>query len=229
MAQNALESYQKEFIHLLVKSEALRFGDFTTKSGRKTPYFINTGCFNDGVTIESLGSFYAEHIQRLGLNSIDVVFGPAYKGIPLAIATSTALSKFNKTAIGFAFNRKEAKGHGDKGVIVGHPIVDDCNIVIVEDVITAGTTFKEVVPFLRSLGNVSISAAVISVDRQEKGDSEKSAVQEVSDLLDIKVQPIVTISQIVDYLSTENPSGLVLDGELLGRIAEYRKLYGVTA
>ena len=223
---NNLEEYQKRFVNLLVKSEALRFGEFVTKSGRNTPYFINTGCFNDGKTIEELGSFYAEHINRVGLSSCNVVFGPAYKGIPLAVATSSAMQKFTDKAPGFAFNRKETKGHGDQGIIVGHPIEDGAKIVIVEDVITAGTTFKEVVPFLKSLGDVEIHGAVISVDRQEKGAGELSAVQEVSNLLDLKIYPIVTITQIIDYLSDENSSGFKLSQADLERIKEYRSTYG---
>lgn len=223
-----MQQYQKDFINFLIESGALTFGDFTTKSGRKTPYFINTGNFNDGNKISKLGSFYADHIVASQLSNSTVIFGPAYKGIPLAVTTVSSLALNHKINIGFAFDRKEVKDHGDGGRIVGKKIVDGDKIVLVEDVITAGTTMRESLPMLRALAKIEISAVVIAVDRQEKGSSEISAVQEVEKTLQVKVLPIVNINQILNYLnSSENTSGFKLNSQLINSISEYRKEYGV--
>lgn len=221
-----MEKYQEEFVSFLVQSEALRFGDFVTKSGRKTPYFVNTGQFSRGSDIHRLGNFYAEHLIRHELTSIDTIFGPAYKGVPLCVATAIALYEKTDSSVGYTFNRKETKGHGDKGLFVGKPISDGDSLVLVEDVITAGTTLREVVPLLRGVGRVSIEAVVISVDRSERGTGKLSAVQDVESELGVRVLPLVTIHEILEILSRENASGLVLDAQKRGAIQQYLEEYG---
>ena len=222
----ALAAHQEQFIDFLVKSGALTFGDFTTKSGRKTPYFVNTGRFDTGEKISQLGIYYAAHIMQTGLRELSTVFGPAYKGIPLAVSTASSLfTKHNKN-VGFSFDRKEVKDHGDGGLIVGQPIVNGSKIVLVEDVITAGTTLRAVIPLLNQLAKVEILGTVISVDRCEKGTGHLSAVQEVESTLGVKVYPIVTIHQIKQYLAAKNNSGLVLTPDLTTRIESYLEQYG---
>lgn len=220
--------YQKQFINFLVSSGALTFGDFVTKSGRKTPYFVNTGNFNDGLKISQLGKYYAAHIVESGLGNCNVIFGPAYKGIPLCVATSGALYTEHKLNCGFSFDRKEVKDHGDGGKLVGHKIKEGDHVVIVEDVITAGTTLREVLPFLASLGKVRIGGVVIAVDRCEKGTGDLSAVQEAQRTHGISVFPIVTVHHIISYLSGPNDSGFVLDAALQERIAAYLETYGAS-
>lgn len=226
MNHSELRDYQRHFIDFLVRSGALTFGDFVTKSGRKTPYFVNTGNFNDGSKITQLGKYYAAHIVECGLSSSSIIFGPAYKGIPLCVTTSAALFSEFKLNIGFSFDRKEVKDHGDGGKVVGQKIKDGDKVLIVEDVITAGTTLREVVPFLNSIAKVQLAGVVIAVDRCEKGSGALSAVQEAQESMGVKVFPIVTIHHIVQYLSGANGSGLVLDDNLQKRIASYLEAYG---
>lgn len=220
-----LQSYQKEFADFLVQSEALKFGDFTLKSGRKAPYFINIGSFNTGVTLGKLGAFYAAHIQRINLEC-DIVFGPAYKGIPLSVSTAIALSDKYQKSVGVTFDRKEVKDHGDGGLFVGKKLEAGQKIVIVDDVITAGTTFKKLVPLLRETTDLIISGVIVAVDRSEKGSGDLSAVQELQQDLNISIYPILTIHQLIEYLSTENSSGMVLSEERVGQVNEYLSVYG---
>lgn len=217
---------KSEVIDFLVSSGALKFGDFTLKSGRKAPYFINTGSFDDGAKIARLGEFYADTLLSLKLSHFDSVFGPAYKGIPLSVAAASAYSVRTGTPCGFTFNRKEAKTRGEGGMLVGKPLQQGSKVVIVEDVVTAGTTLQEVVPMLRESLGVEVVGVIILVDRMEKGSRSCSAVQEAEQDLGIKVHPIVTITEIIEYLTAPNSSGLLLDGELLGRIREYRANFG---
>jgi orotate phosphoribosyltransferase len=196
------ETYQQKFIDFLIDSEALRFGDFTTKSGRQTPYFINMGNFDNGRDLSLLGDFYGTHAKRVFKDQFSVVFGPAYKGIPLAIATAMALSKGKEVSVPFSFDRKEEKTHGDKGVLVGHQIKNGDSVIIVEDVVTAGTTFRKIVPFLTKELGATITGAIVAVDRCEKGAGQLSAVQEIAVEMGITVSPIVTVRDIVKYLSS---------------------------
>jgi orotate phosphoribosyltransferase len=221
-----LEQYQREFVDFLLASGALTFGDFTTKSGRRTPYFINTGRFDDGLKIAQLGRFYAAHIAALGLGKIDLVFGPAYKGIPLAVTTAIALNDSHRMNVGFSFDRKEVKDHGDGGLIVGHPLRDNDRIVIVEDVITAGTTVRHIVPLLRKIAAVDIIGFVLAVDRCEKGTGELSAVQEAERDSAIRVYPIITIDHIVSYLRDHPDPERRLTDTQLSTIADYLHQYG---
>ena len=215
-------------IDFLVQSKALKFGDFTLKSGRKAPYFINTGSFDDGAKILQLSHFYARQILESGLQGVDVVFGPAYKGIPLCVSTAMTLAKDYGVQIGFCFNRKEAKTRGEGGEYVGKPLVPGMKVVLVEDVVTAGTTLHEVIPVLRSKVGVDVAGVIILVDRDERGSGELSAVKEAERDLQISVTSIVTINDIIAYLSQENSSGFRIDEELLGRIRAYRAEYGAS-
>lgn len=215
-------TYKESFIKFMVECGVLTFGDFTLKSGRKAPYFINTGNYNTGKQLAKLGEFYAECIKE---NNIDVetLFGPAYKGIPLAVACASALYNKYDTEVNYCFDRKEAKDHGEGGVIVGKKLTDGEKVVIIEDVITAGTAIRQVLPVLKAAANVDITGMVISVDRMEKGQGEYSAVQEVYNEFGIKIYPIVTVNDIIDAIK----NGVVEGKEYLDKMLEYRKTYGV--
>lgn len=215
-------------IDFLVQSKALKFGDFTLKSGRKAPYFINTGSFDDGEKIHQLSHFYARQILDAGLQNVDVVFGPAYKGIPLCVSTAMTLAKDYGTKIGFCFNRKEAKTRGEGGEYVGKPLAPGMKVVLVEDVVTAGTTLHEVIPVLRSKVGVEVAGVIILVDRDERGKEDLSAVKEAERELDISITSIVNINDIISYLTQENSSGFRLEGELLDRVKAYRAEFGAS-
>ena len=203
-------------------SDVLTFGEFTLKSGRKAPYFINTGNYKTGEQIGKLGEFYAKCIAE---NNIDanVFFGPAYKGIPLCVAAASAMFSKEGKNVSYCFNRKEAKDHGEGGVIVGHKLSDNDKILIIEDVITAGTAIRETLPILKSASNASVAGVIISVDRMEKGKGEKSAVSEVYDEFGIKVYPIVTIEDIIECIK----DGTIDGREYLDKMIAYREAYGV--
>jgi orotate phosphoribosyltransferase len=223
-----MEQYKQEFIAFMVQSGVLLFGDFTTKSGRKTPFFINTGKYRTGGQMARLGRYYAEALRAGVGDNVDVLFGPAYKGIPLVVATAVSLSRDFGKDIPFAFNRKEAKDHGEGGAIVGHQPADGERVVIIEDVTTAGTSVRESVSLLARAAKVRFTGLVISVDRMEKGTGEKSAVQEIRDTLGIPVYPIVTLAEIVSHLHNRPVDGaVVLDDAMKGRIDSYRSTYGV--
>lgn len=216
-------SYKNDFIKFMTECGVLTFGDFTLKSGRKAPYFVNTGNYKTGRQLAKLGEFYAECIREHGLEP-QTLFGPAYKGIPLAVSCSVAL--FNKFGmdVNYCFDRKEAKDHGEGGVIVGKQLTDGENVVIIEDVITAGTAIRQVIPVLKQNADVNISAMVISVDRMEKGkEGNFSAVQEVKNEFGINVFSIVTINDIINAIK----DGVIEGKEYLDKMIEYRKTYGV--
>lgn len=215
-------SYKKEFIKFMCEAGVLTFGDFTLKSGRKAPYFINTGNYKTGEHIAKLGEFYAQCILENNIDA-DVFFGPAYKGIPLAVAAAMALYNKNGTSVNYCFNRKEAKDHGEGGVIVGHKLQDGDKVLVVEDVITAGTAIRETLPILKNAADVRVSAVIISVDRMEKGKGEKSAVQEVYEEFGIKVYPIVTVCDIIECIE----DGTIEGKEYLSAMKEYRANYGI--
>jgi len=216
-------SYKNDFIKFMTECGVLTFGDFTLKSGRKAPYFVNTGNYKTGKQLAKLGEFYAECIKDHGI-SPDTLFGPAYKGIPLAVSCSVAL--FNKYGmdVNYCFDRKEAKDHGEGGVIVGKQLTDGEKVVIIEDVITAGTAIRQVIPVLKNAADVKIEAMVISVDRMEKGkEGDLSAVQEVKRDFGIEVFSIVTIEDIIKAIE----DGVIEGKEYLDRMLEYRKTYGI--
>jgi orotate phosphoribosyltransferase len=219
--------HKSQLIDFLITSKALSFGEFLLKSGRTAPYFINTGAFDDGKKITTLGAFYANYIHALGWDTVDVIFGPAYKGIPLCVATTIALAQNFDTNLGFCFNRKEAKTRGEGGEFVGTKLSAGMRAIIVEDVVTAGTTLQEVIPLLRETIGVEIQGVAIMVDREERGLGELSAVQETEASLGVPIRSMVTIRDILDYLSHPNNSGFQIDKALQERIDAYRAMYGV--
>ena len=212
-----MEQYQKDFVDFTLATGVLKFGEFTLKSGRISPYFFNAGLFNSGSHLSQLGIFYAKAIEASGLQ-FDVLFGPAYKGIPLAAATAIALNDSLGRNIPYSFNRKEAKDHGEGGSIVGHPLEGD--ILIIDDVITAGTAIREAQDIITANG-AKTKGVIVALDRQEKGNSELSAIQEVEEIFGIKVLSIINLSHIVDYLKDSK------DEETLLRIEHYRSQYGI--
>ena len=222
-----MKNYKHDFIDFMVECEVLMFGDFTTKSGRKTPFFINTGKYRTGEQIRKLGQFYAQSIMENTNGEFDVLFGPAYKGIPLAVTTVIALSEmYNKNAA-FCFNRKEAKDHGEGGSIIGHKLKDGDRVVIIEDVTTAGTSIAETVPVLKAAANVDVNALVISVNRMERGSGEKSALDEIRETYGMKTFPIVSMAEVTEYLYNKEIKGkILLDDKIKSMIEDYYKLYG---
>ena len=213
-----MEQYQNDFVDFMLEIGALKFGEFTLKSGRVSPYFFNAGQFNQGNHLSQLGQFYAQAIEASGIK-FDVLFGPAYKGIPLAAATAIALNNSFNRSVSYSFNRKEAKDHGEGGNIVGHPLQGD--ILIIDDVITAGTAIKEARDIINTNG-AKTKGVVVALDRQEKGRGELSAIQEVEQNFGITVVSIINLSHIVDYLKANN------DKNIISRIESYRSQYGIS-
>jgi orotate phosphoribosyltransferase len=220
-----LEQYKQKFIEFMVECEVLTFGDFITKSGRKTPYFINTGKYKTGLQIARLGEFYAEAIIN-NFKNYSVLFGPAYKGIPLATTTAIALSQ-KGINVGFCFNRKETKDHGEGGTIIGQQLKDGDNVLIVEDVTTAGTSISETLPILQNTANVQIGGLIVSVNRQEKGSDGRSAFALISQDYKITPKSIVNIDDIVEFGYKREVGGKILiDKNVKERINCYRAQYG---
>jgi orotate phosphoribosyltransferase len=213
-----MQNYQRTFIELAIANQVLCFGSFTLKSGRTSPYFFNAGRFQTGRALDQLGRSYAAAINASGLN-FDVLFGPAYKGIPLAAATACSLSRDFNRDIPYAFNRKEAKDHGEGGNLVGAPL--NGKILIIDDVITAGTAIREVMTIIES-NQATPAAVVIGLNRQERGTGKLSAIQEVEQQYGIPVISIICLDDVVEYLSESGENS-----ELLAQIANYRAEYGV--
>jgi len=213
-----MEQYQNDFLDFMLEIGALKFGEFTLKSGRVSPYFFNAGQFNQGNHLSQLGQFYAKAIEASGIK-FDVLFGPAYKGIPLAAATAIALNDSFNRSVPYSFNRKEAKDHGEGGNIVGHPLEGD--ILIIDDVITAGTAIREAQDIITANG-ANTKGVIVALDRQEKGKGELSAIQEVEQNFGIAVVSIINLSHIVDYLKANN------DKNIISRIESYRSQYGIS-
>jgi len=215
-----MQNYQLQFLEFVIEHQILKFGEFELKSGRISPYFFNAGLFNSGKKLDFLAKSYAEAIVESNL-TFDVLFGPAYKGIPLVSTTAIALAKNYDIDKPFAFNRKEAKQHGEKGLIVGANLQG--RILILDDVITAGTAIREVVEIIGSAG-ASASGIAVALDRQERGLGELSAIQEIEQMLNISVISIINLENIISYLSSTKDNELLkyLDG-----VVKYRKLFGV--
>ena len=212
-----MEQYQKDFVDFTLETGVLKFGEFTLKSGRISPYFFNAGLFNTGSHLSQLGNFYAQAIEASNLQ-FDVLFGPAYKGIPLAAATAIALNdNFNRN-VPYSFNRKEAKDHGEGGSIVGHPLEGD--ILIIDDVITAGTAIREAQDIINANG-ANTKGVIVALDRQEKGKGELSAIQEVEQIFGIRVLSIINLSHIIEHLKASK------NEDVVSRIESYRSQYGI--
>lgn len=225
----ALQPYQIEFIELLVKAEALQFGTFTLKSGREAPYFLNAGKFYTGELIHQLGRFYAQAYLHSGV-AADVIFGPAYKGIPLSVITTGVLYSEFKTNVSYCFNRKEAKEYGDaKGnVLVGAPLTPETRVMLIDDVITAGTAIRETITVLEQNGNPSIAGVLIAMNRMEKNNEGKNALEEIEHQLGIKVISIVTLDDVIEALHNREVNGRVyIDDAQMETIKIYRAQYGI--
>ena len=218
-----LTEKKKEFIEFMMKSDVLRFGDFVTKSGRNTPYFVNTGNFRTGKQIATLGKFYAALIKKNCGDNFDCMFGPAYKGIPLATAAAGALYNEYKIDKPYFFNRKEEKDHGEGGSLVGYKPQDGDKVIIIEDVITAGTAVRETMPILKNAANVEVKDMFISVNRCEVGQNpEKTTIMEVMEDFGINVHAIITVQDIYEYLKQDGSYG-----DILTKMKEYMDTYCV--
>ena len=216
------------FVDFLVASEVLRFGDFTTKSGRATPYFLNFGHLGSARELDTVGRAYADHVAATFGDGVDLLFGPAYKGIPLVVATAMSLHRDHGMDIGWAFNRKEAKDHGEGGVLVGRVPRDGDRVVIIEDVTTAGTSIRETVPLLHAAADVVVAGLVVSVDRMERGGrSDMTALEEVGAEFGMQTSAIATIDQVVEVLTAPDRAAAGLSGDDLRRIRDYRRRWGV--
>lgn len=213
-----MRDYQREFIKFAIAQEVLRFGQFTLKSGRVSPYFFNAGLFNTGKRLAALGKFYAAAIKDSGIEA-DVLFGPAYKGIPIASATAVQLAEQFDIDMPWCFNRKEAKAHGEGGVMVGSPLAG--RILIIDDVITAGTAIRDVMTLVQGAGAQAV-AVVVAVDRQERGQGELSAIQEVARDFGLPVLSIISLTQIINYLEETG-----LHAEHLQAVRAYRDEFGI--
>jgi orotate phosphoribosyltransferase len=212
----------------MVDCEVLKFGDFVTKSGRRTPFFINTGFYRTGAQLRKLGEYYAKAIYGTFGTDFDVLFGPAYKGIPLTVAASMALSEQYGAEIRYCSNRKEVKDHGDKGILLGSPIADGDRVVIIEDVTTAGTSIGETLPIIKAQGDIKALGLVVSVDRMERGQGEKSALTEISEKYGLRTTAIVTMEEVIAHLYNRPYKGkMIIDDSLKGAIDAYYELYGV--
>lgn len=223
-----MEAYKKEFIEFMIDCQVLKFGDFVTKSGRKTPFFVNTGFYRTGAQLSKLGSYYAKAIHDVFGLDFDVLFGPAYKGIPLTVATTMAIAQDYEKEIKYCSNRKEVKDHGDKGILLGSPIADHDKVIIIEDVTTAGTSIQETLPIIKAQGDVDVLGLVVSVDRMERGQGEKGALEEISEKYGLKTTAIVTMAEVVEHLYNKPYKGkIIIDDTLKAAIDAYYEQYGV--
>lgn len=222
-----MEQYKQEFIEFMVESNVLKFGDFTLKSGRKSPFFMNAGAYVTGTQLRRLGEYYAKAIHdNYGLD-FDILFGPAYKGIPLSVATAMAISELYGKDVKYCSNRKEAKDHGDAGILLGSPIKDGDRVVIIEDVTTSGKSIEETFPILKAQGNIEIKGLIVSLNRMERGKGEKSALEEIRDLYGFPTAAIVNMQEVTEYLYNREHNGkIVIDDAIKAAIDAYYEQYG---
>ena len=222
-----MEQYKQEFIEFMVESEVLKFGEFTLKSGRKSPFFMNAGAYVTGTQLRRLGEYYAKAIHdNYGLD-FDVLFGPAYKGIPLAVATAMAISELYGKDVRYCSNRKEVKDHGDTGILLGSKLKDGDRVVMIEDVTTSGKSIEETFPIIKAQADVEIKGLIVSLNRMERGKSEKSALEEVKDLYGFPTAAIVSMADVVEHLYNKECQGkVVIDDTLKAAIDAYYEQYG---
>lgn len=224
-----MEAYKQEFIEFMVESDVLKFGEFTLKSGRKSPFFMNAGLYVTGTQLHKLGQYYAKAIHDHYGDDFDVLFGPAYKGIPIGVATCIAFSELYGKEIKYCSNRKEAKDHGgDAGILLGSPIKDGDRIVIIEDVTTSGKSIEETFPIIKAQGNVEILGLMVSLNRMEKGrDSDKSALEEIKEKYGFDANAIVSMDDVVEHLYNKECNGkVVINDEIKTAIDKYYEQYG---
>jgi len=222
-----MEQYKEQFIEFMVDCNVLKFGDFVTKSGRKTPFFVNTGFYRTGGQLKKLGEYYAKAIEKKFGLDFDVLFGPAYKGIPLTVATTMAISEIYDKDVRYCSNRKEVKDHGDTGILLGSPLQDGDRVLMIEDVTTAGTSIGETLPIIHAQGKVSICGLVVSVDRMERGQGDKSALNEIQETYGFQTAAIVTMEEVISHLYNKPYHGKVyINDEIKEAIDQYYAQYG---
>ena len=222
-----MEQYKEEFIEFMVDCGVLKFGEFTLKSGRKSPFFMNAGLYVTGKQLKKLGEYYAKAIHDNYGDDFDVLFGPAYKGIPLGVATTMAYYELYGKEIRYCSNRKEAKDHGDAGILLGSPIKDGDRIVIIEDVTTSGKSIEETFPIIKAQGDVKILGLMVSLNRMEKGQGEKSALLEIKEKYGFEANAIVTMAEVIEHLYNKEYKGkVIIDDEIKKAIDAYYAQYG---
>ncbi|MCI8327903.1 MAG: orotate phosphoribosyltransferase [Lachnospiraceae bacterium] len=223
-----MEQYKQEFIEFMVESDVLKFGEFTLKSGRKSPFFMNAGAYVTGGQLLKLGKYYAKAIHEHYGDNFDVLFGPAYKGIPLSVATAIAYNELYKKEIRYCSNRKEIKDHGDTGILLGSKIKDGDRVVIIEDVTTSGKSIEETFPIIQAQGNVEIVGLMVSLNRMERGKGEQSALEEIKETYGFDANAIVSMTDVVEYLYNRPCQGrIMIDDTLKAAIDGYYRKYGV--
>ena len=222
-----MEAYKQEFIEFMVESQVLKFGEFTLKSGRKSPFFMNAGAYVTGTQLRRLGEYYAKAIHdNYGLD-FDVLFGPAYKGIPLSVATTMAISELYGKDIRYCSNRKEVKDHGDTGILLGSKLKDGDRVVIIEDVTTSGKSIEETFPILKEQANVEINGLMVSLNRMERGKGDKSALEEIQEKYGFPANAIVTMEEVVEKLYNQECGGkVIIDDAIKAAIDAYYEQYG---
>lgn len=222
-----MERYKQEFIEFMVDCQVLKFGEFTLKSGRKSPFFMNAGAYVTGAQLRRLGEYYAKAIHDCYGTDFDVLFGPAYKGIPLSVATTIAFSELYGKEIRYCSNRKEAKDHGDAGILLGSPIKDGDRVVIIEDVTTSGKSIEETFPIIQAQGDVKILGLMVSLNRMEKGKGDQSALKEIQEKYGFAANAIVSMADVVEHLYNKEYKGkVVIDDTLKASIDAYYEQYG---
>ena len=222
-----MEAYKQEFIQFMIESKVLKFGEFILKSGRKSPFFMNAGAYVTGSQLRRLGEYYAKAIyDNYGLD-FDVLFGPAYKGIPLSVATTMAISELYGKEIKYCSNRKEAKDHGDAGILLGSPLQDGDRVVIIEDVTTSGKSIEETFPILQAQGKITIKGLMVSLNRMERGKGTKSALEEIQEQYGFPARAIVTMKEVVEHLQDKECDGKIwIDAEVKAALDAYYAQYG---
>ncbi|HAF26808.1 MAG TPA: orotate phosphoribosyltransferase [Lachnospiraceae bacterium] len=223
-----MERYKEEFIQFMVDCEVLRFGDFTLKSGRKSPFFMNAGLYIKGSQLEKLGEYYAKAIVDNYGDDFDILFGPAYKGIPLSVATTMAFHRLYGKDIKYCSNRKEAKDHGDAGILLGSPIKDGDRVVVIEDVTTSGKSMEETIPILKAQGDIKILGLMVSLNRCERGKGDKGALDEISELYGFPANAIVTMEEVIEYLYNKEINGRIyINDDIKKSIDAYYAEWGI--
>ena len=229
--KTVMQPIQEQFIEFALEADVLRFGEFKTKAGRLSPYFFNAGLFNTGALLDRLGEFYAKTLlaaRDAGRIEFDMIFGPAYKGIPLSVATTMAISELYGKDIRYCSNRKEVKDHGDTGILLGSKMKDGDRVVIIEDVTTSGKSIEETFPIIKAQADVEIKGLIVSLNRCERGKGEKSALQEIQELYGFPANAIVSMEEVVEYLYNKPHDGkIIIDDAMKASIDAYYAQYGV--
>lgn len=223
-----MDAYKKEFIDFMVESKVLKFGDFTLKSGRKSPFFMNAGAYVTGAQLKKLGEYYAKAIHNTYGDDFDVLFGPAYKGIPLSVATTIAYSELYGKEIRYCSNRKEVKDHGDVGILLGSKLQDGDRVVIIEDVTTSGKSIEETFPIVKAQADVTIVGLMVSLNRMEKGlNTDKTALDEIKDTYGFNTSAIVSMADVTEALYNKEINGeIIINDEIKAAIDAYYEQYG---